>query len=90
MLEALYRPDVQPPQLVPGGDGSVQVEWHCHGWDIELDVLDIQNVVASRERFDSDDEPEEQVLQSDFAIVTRWLDQLTSDTAVSERQRVAL
>lgn len=23
--------------VVPGGDGSVQLEWHTHGWDIEIE-----------------------------------------------------
>lgn len=25
-----------PPTLVPCSDGSVQVEWHCDGWDVEM------------------------------------------------------
>jgi hypothetical protein len=30
--------DVTSPQLVPGGDGSIQVEWHAKHGELELDI----------------------------------------------------
>lgn len=38
MIERLYVEGVPPPSLVPGTDGSLQVEWHRAGFDVELDV----------------------------------------------------
>jgi hypothetical protein len=32
--------DVDPPQLVPGGDGSVQIEWHARHAELEFDIDD--------------------------------------------------
>lgn len=31
-------PDVSAPHLVPGGDGSLQVEWHARHGELELDI----------------------------------------------------
>lgn len=33
---ALALTDLGKAQLVPGSDGSVQVEWHEKGWDVEI------------------------------------------------------
>jgi hypothetical protein len=31
-------PSVTPPRLVPGGDGSVQIEWHAKHGELEFDI----------------------------------------------------
>jgi hypothetical protein len=30
--------DITPPRLVPGGDGSVQIEWHAKQGELEFDI----------------------------------------------------
>lgn len=35
----VYIDGLQPPSAVPGSDGSVQLEWHFGGYDIELEML---------------------------------------------------
>lgn len=37
-LHVLYREGVPAPQIVPGSDGSVQLEWHFNGADLEIDI----------------------------------------------------
>lgn len=79
MLEKLYLPGIRVPSLVPGSDGSVQIEWHYDGWDIELDVLGIQDVQASCTNF-ATNETEEQTISNDFTIVFQWLERLNART----------
>lgn len=76
MLERLCRERVPAPSLVPGSDGSIQVEWHRKGFDVELDVLGPQNVVATR--VDRRKPEEEQVIfiQNDFSEIALWVDEL--------------
>lgn len=35
-LMGIYRPGMPEPSIVPGSDGSVQVEWHVNGVDLEV------------------------------------------------------
>lgn len=30
--------DLTPPRLVPGGDGTVQIEWHAKHGELEFDI----------------------------------------------------
>lgn len=77
MLESLCNDDVPSPSLVPGSDGSLQVEWHINGYDVELDVLGPQKVVASR--FNHRDGKEEVIdIENDFIVIARWIDDLAA------------
>lgn len=80
MLERLCREGVPPPYLVPGSDGSVQVEWHRNQVDVELDVLGPQNIEATRYNRESG---EEQVIhvENNFTEIAAWLDDLMDATA---------
>jgi hypothetical protein len=72
LLERLYADGVPAPQLVPGADGSVQIEWHINGYDVELDVLAPYKVNAIRRNVVTD-EVEELELQADFTALTSWI-----------------
>jgi len=72
LLERLYVDSVPVPQLVPGSDGSVQIEWHVNGFDVELDVLAPYEVNAIRRNVTTD-EVEELELQTDFTALTGWI-----------------
>ena len=77
MLERLHQDNVPPPSLVPGADGSLQVEWHRNQFDVELDVLGVQNVVATRiDRLSGVEEVVE--IQSDFSAIVPWINALSS------------
>jgi hypothetical protein len=74
------------PSLVPGSDGTLQVEWHAGGFDIELDILAVNKVRAWRAdaRTGREDELE---LSVDFAAVYQWMtemrDRLNADAVVA-------
>lgn len=72
LLEVLYLKNVPAPELVPGSDGSVQIEWHCWGFDIEIDVLSPYQIDASR-FCHSTNQLEETELTVDFSILSQWL-----------------
>ena len=38
LLQRLYTDGIEQPQLVPGSDGSLQIEWHENDVDIEIDL----------------------------------------------------
>lgn len=76
MLERLCVPDVPAPSLVPGSDGSLQVEWHRNNFDVELDVIGAQDVVATR--IDRRTNVEEVVeIGNDFSEIVAWISDLS-------------
>ena len=86
LLVHLCREDLAPPALIPGSDGSVQIEWHENGYNVELDVRAPNNVLAKRYNLLSD-EDEEISLSNDFTDIMGWIDTLTTERGW--RQRVA-
>ncbi len=75
ILERLCNSDVPAPSLVPGSDGTLQIEWHRNQYDIDIDVLGPNNVVAIR--FDHEINEEEVVeLKNDFTPIAGWIDEL--------------
>lgn len=75
IIERLYSKDVPAPSIVPGADGSMQIEWHINGYDVELDVLGPVNVVAYR--YDHLTENEDELeLESDFTRIEEWISDL--------------
>lgn len=79
MLERLYQDNVPAPSLVPGSDGSVQVEWHRNSYDVELDVLGVQQVIATRVHCGTGEE-ETIDIQSDFSDIVDWIRELSDDS----------
>ena len=77
ILERIYRSDVQAPQLVPGGDGTLQLEWHDQGFDIELEIMGANKVVATRYDHHSEQE-EELTLEADITMIDKWMEELSS------------
>jgi hypothetical protein len=64
--------------LVPGSDGTLQIEWHRNQYDIEIDVLDVHDVVATRlDRLTGEEEVIE--LQTDFAPIAKWVEELAGN-----------
>lgn len=75
LINRLNQEDISPPQLVPGGDGTIQVEWHEGGYDIELDIAEPYVVYATRVNVGTG-EVDEVTLDNDFTIVSQWLNQI--------------
>ncbi|MEZ5537659.1 MAG: hypothetical protein R3F02_18825 [Thiolinea sp.] len=70
LIEQLYVDGVPAPQLVPGSDGTLQMEWHVNQFDIEIDILAPYDVTAMRYDLMSDTE-EELKLKTDFSVLAR-------------------
>lgn len=72
ILEHLYTVGLPAPSLVPGSDGTMQIEWHRNQYDIELDVLAPNKVIAYRYDHLSNEEDDIEV-SNDFTVVSEWL-----------------
>lgn len=75
MLEHLCRHNVPAPSLIPGSDGSLQVEWHRNNFDVELDIVAPQRVYATRFNRESLKE-EELEIENDFTAIAAWVEDL--------------
>jgi len=78
----------EEPQIVPGPNGDLQIEWHTLSADIELDVRGPYDVYAWRVTQSDPENEEELHLTTDFTEVARWLTEL-SETAVAARSSAA-
>lgn len=86
MIEAICNTDTPAPQIVPGSNGDLQIEWHTLNGDIELHVLKPNNVHAWHATTDGNPDGEECNLTNDFAIVAGWVKEITElaiDTATA-------
>lgn len=72
LIERLYDASIPPPALVPGADGTLQIEWHRNQYDIEVDILEPYKVFAARYDCLSGDFTEI-ALSDDFTVLANWL-----------------
>lgn len=72
LIESLCVDNVPVPQLVPGSDGTLQLEWHLNDYDIEINVLAPFEVVAARYDHVTGEEDEIEV-RSDFSELAEWM-----------------
>lgn len=85
LLERICIENVSVPSLVPGSDGTLQIEWHENQYDIEIDILGAHNVVATR--FDLTTEQEETFnLQSDFSVLADWVSDLAVERDLPQQE----
>jgi len=85
MLERLCQENVSAPSLVPGSDGTLQIEWHENLYDIEIDVLSPQNIVATR--YDHvTDKVVVLELESDFTQIGGWISDLSVDRKILDQE----
>ena len=75
LLERLYLDGVPEPTLVPGSDGTLQMEWHRNQFDVEIDVLGPYEVLATRTDHANNTEQEIE-LESDFSVLADWISDL--------------
>lgn len=76
LLERLCVEKVPSPHLVPGSDGTIQIEWHRNQFDVEIEVLAPFQVLATR-YCHTTDKTEELALSSDFTDLMSWVDALS-------------
>ncbi|MBW9062357.1 hypothetical protein JNB71_03400 [Rhizobium herbae] len=77
--------DVHEPQVVPGINGDLQIEWHSLEYDIEIHIRAPFDVVATR--YGPNDLCEEMALSNEFTVVAEWLNEL--ENAVAARATAA-
>ena len=73
VLNVVCGPDTDAPQIVPGPEGDLQIEWHTSLGDLELHVKGPNDVRAWYARSDDDSEGQEADLDVDYRLVARWL-----------------
>lgn len=83
LIKSICFDNIPAPQLVPGSDGTLQLEWHLNGYDIEIDVLAPFEVVATRHDRVTGEEDEIEV-QSDFSELAEWVKALGKTRAVGQ------
>lgn len=74
LLESACAEDTASPQIVPGTDGDLQIEWHFANGDIELHVRGPLQV-AGWARIGGVEHVSE--LTNDFTIAAQWLSAMT-------------
>lgn len=75
LLSTICDSSIDMPSIVPGSDGTLQVEWHYNQFDIEVDILAPYEVYAYRHDIEAGTEIEIP-LTSDFSILKSWVDKL--------------
>lgn len=72
MLETICNAQTPAPQIVPGSEGDLQIEWHTLEGDVELHVKGPNDVHATR--WLCEQEQEDQIsLTNDFLTVAVWV-----------------
>lgn len=84
LIERLYVHPVPAPQLVPGSDGTLQIEWHRNQFDIEIDILAPYRVIATRIDH-MDGEAQEMELEADFTALVAWISELRQDRGAEQQ-----
>ena len=83
MLEAVCTPETPAPQIIPGADGDLQIEWHTLQGDLELHVQAPNKVEAWFCRTGQDSEGEERPLTFVFYTVAEWVKIITETPIAS-------
>ncbi|KUO64401.1 MAG: hypothetical protein APF80_04900 [Alphaproteobacteria bacterium BRH_c36] len=84
VLEAICAPDAAPPQLVPGNNRDLQIEWHTLRGDIELHVVAPNRVHAWRMSINDDSQEEDLELTTEFSSVAAWVKDMTEPDLAAE------
>jgi hypothetical protein len=77
MLDSTCGNDVPAPQIVPGVNGDLQIEWHTLKGDVELHVLGPNRVHGWRKLVGPDQREDELELDIEFSAVAAWVREIT-------------
>jgi hypothetical protein len=84
MLEKTCGLESEPPQIVPGTAGDLQIEWHTMNGDIELHLRAPNDVYAWRAVAGEDSQGEELELTTDFSVVAQWAKEIMESLISAE------
>lgn len=76
ILDSICPNEAQPPQIVPGSGGDLQIEWHTHLDDIELHIHAPFRVAAWRAVQGGSLDGEEIEMERDFTTVAEWIENM--------------
>ena len=77
MLNSICGLEARAPQIIPGSEGDLQIEWHTLRGDIELHVRGPNDVHAWRAMTFDNADGEELDLTVDFVVVAQWVKEVT-------------
>ena len=76
-LLAIMQPDTPAPSVVPTNRGSVQLEWHERGIDLEVEMLSQNRILVSFEDLVSRKEWEKEFAAEDLSVLARCVARLS-------------
>jgi hypothetical protein len=77
MLDVICGSGAEAPQIVPGLEGDLQIEWHTLKGDVELHVLGPNKVHGWRRLVRPVPREDELELEIDFSTVGAWVREIT-------------
>jgi hypothetical protein len=77
MLDAICGIGAADPQIVPGLEGDLQIEWHTLKGDVELHVLGPNRVHGWRRLVGPVPKEDELELDIEFSAVAAWVREIT-------------
>lgn len=77
MLDAICGSGADTPQIVPGLEGDLQLEWHTMKGDVELHVLGPNRVQGWRRLVGPIEREDELELGIEFSAVAEWVREIT-------------
>ena len=77
MLESTCPTEIPAPQIVPGVDGDLQIEWHTLKGDVELHVVTPNRVRGWRSIAGPTPREDELELTIEFSAVAAWVREIT-------------
>lgn len=80
MLEAICDLRTITPEIVPGVEGDLQIEWHTLKGDIELHIRAPNDVQVWYALVDGDSDGEELYLTNDFVSIEKWVKEITEQS----------
>lgn len=78
LIERIYVVGLSAPSLVPGSDGTLQIEWHKNNYDVEIDVLGVNKVIATKYDHLTRDESVLD-LDNDITVIVSWVRELSTE-----------
>ena len=80
VVQSVMHDCAPPPELVPTSDGSIQIEWHAHGMDLEILLVSDADLDISFEDLRGELPSYEGVLNFDVAQLVHYLRVLAERT----------
>lgn len=77
VLDAICGSGAEAPQIVPGLEGDVQLEWHTLKGDVELHILGPNRVHGWRRLVGQVEREDELDLEVEFSAVAAWVREIT-------------